>query len=33
MTVETFWWWSQEQKDLAKRVNKFVDEHIEEAEY
>ncbi len=32
MTVETFWWWSQEQKDLAKRVNKFVDEHIEEAE-
>ena len=32
MTVETFWWWSDDQKELAKKVNQFVDEHIEEAE-
>ncbi|MHA1144995.1 MAG: acyl-CoA dehydrogenase family protein [Candidatus Helarchaeota archaeon] len=30
--VETFFFWTDEQKEFAKRVNKFADDHVEEAE-
>ncbi|MHA1294618.1 MAG: acyl-CoA dehydrogenase family protein [Promethearchaeota archaeon] len=31
--VESYFWWTDEQKELAKRVEQFVEENIEEAEY
>lgn len=30
---EPFFWWNDEQKTLAKDVNEFVEDHMEEAEY
>ncbi|MHA1310682.1 MAG: acyl-CoA dehydrogenase family protein [Candidatus Helarchaeota archaeon] len=30
--LEPFWWWTDEQKALAKDVGQFCDDHIEEAE-
>ncbi|MHA1232017.1 MAG: acyl-CoA dehydrogenase family protein [Candidatus Helarchaeota archaeon] len=30
--LEPFWWWTDEQKKLAKDVNQFCDDHIELAE-
>lgn len=30
--IESFWWWTDEQKAFAKDVDTFVDEHIEETE-
>jgi len=31
--VETYFWWNDEQKELANKVKQFADEHMEEAEY
>jgi alkylation response protein AidB-like acyl-CoA dehydrogenase len=30
---EPFFWWTEEQKEIAERVREFVDHNIEEAEY
>ncbi len=30
---ERFFWWTDEQKEILKRVGKFADDHFEEAEY
>ena len=30
--IESFWWWTDEQKAFAKNVDDFVDTHIEEVE-
>jgi alkylation response protein AidB-like acyl-CoA dehydrogenase len=32
MTVESFFWWTDEQKEVANRVDEFVEDNIEEAE-
>ncbi|NVM55807.1 MAG: acyl-CoA/acyl-ACP dehydrogenase, partial [Candidatus Helarchaeota archaeon] len=32
MVIEPFWWWTDEQKALAKDVDEFVDAHFEETE-
>lgn len=32
MSEETFWWWTEEQKEIAKKVEQFVEDNIEEAE-
>lgn len=29
---ESFFWWTEEQKEIAKKAEKFVEEHFEEAE-
>ncbi|MFX1444024.1 MAG: acyl-CoA dehydrogenase family protein [Promethearchaeota archaeon] len=33
MSEETFFWWTDEQKAIAKKVNQFVEDHFEDAEY
>ncbi|MHA1649277.1 MAG: acyl-CoA dehydrogenase family protein [Candidatus Helarchaeota archaeon] len=32
MVIEPFWWWTDEQKEFAKEIDEFVDDHIQEAE-
>ncbi|MHA1378360.1 MAG: acyl-CoA dehydrogenase family protein [Candidatus Helarchaeota archaeon] len=32
MVLESFWWWTDEQKQFAKEVNQFCDDNIEDAE-
>lgn len=32
MSEESFWWFTDEQKELSKKVTQFVDENMEEAE-
>jgi len=29
---EDFFWWTDEQKAIAKKADQFVDDHLEEAE-
>jgi len=32
MSEETFWWFTDEQKELQRKITQFVDENMEEAE-
>ncbi|TFG09028.1 MAG: acyl-CoA dehydrogenase [Promethearchaeota archaeon] len=33
MSEDAFWWWTDEQKAMAKKVAQFADDNFEEAEY